>query len=81
MIQIQFACGHDGAISESAMARPVCHCGNTQIAVVKTSRPPRFTGTCTGPHAEYKALDPGVVNVAPAGPLPPFKETSDARTH
>lgn len=81
MIQIQFACGHDGTISESAMARPVCHCGNAQIVTVRPSRPPRFTGTCTGPHAEYRALDPGVVNVAPSGPLPPFKEMPHASPH
>lgn len=69
MIHIWYACGHEGRLSESLMATPICHCGEKQIARVVPSRPPRFVGTVTGPHAEYKALDPGVVNVAPGGPL------------
>ena len=74
MIAIRFACGHEGTISESAMTRPVCHCGNAQIAVVTPSRPPRFVGTCTGPYSEFTNLEPGVVDVAPAGPLLATKE-------
>ena len=50
-------------------AVPTCPCGERQIIGVTPSRPPRFTGTCTGPYATTTALEPGVVNVAPAGPL------------
>lgn len=69
MITIQFACGHEGRLSDAMMTTPICHCGERQIAVVRPSRPPRFVGTVTGPYAEYQALDPGIVNVAPGGPL------------
>ena len=48
---------------------PICACGERQISLVRPSRPPRFVGTVTGPYAEYKALDPIAVNVAPGGPL------------
>lgn len=70
MIRVDFACGHSLAIGDSANAAPRCAaCGEVQVRRVTTSRPPRFTGTVTGPYADFKGLDPGVVNVAPAGPL------------
>lgn len=68
-IRVRFACGHLGAASETATSAPVCPCGETRIARVQV-RPPRFVGACSGPYAETKALDPAVVNVAPAGALP-----------
>mgnify|MGYP001558283210 FL=1 len=68
-IHIGFACGHTISVSDQVNSSPVCHCGTTQITSVRPTRAPRFTGTCSGPHAEYQALTPGVVNVAPAGPL------------
>ena len=69
MIGIRFKCGHSGVLSESFMTSPVCRCGETQIVYVQPSRAPRFTGACTGPHAEFRAVDPAAVNVAPSGPL------------
>ena len=68
MIQVTFRCGHAGTVSETAVTAPVCGCGETQV-VRTVARAPRFRGTCTGPYAETVALDPGVVNVAPSGPL------------
>lgn len=79
MIKIRFSCGHEGQLSDSIQTTPVCPCGERQIAFVQPSRPPRFVGTCSGPYAEFKALDPGIVNVAPSGPLK-LKDPSDART-
>ena len=68
MITVSFACGHDLQVKESATWTPVCHCGSNQVTGVK-ARSPHFVGTVTGPYAEYKALAPGVVNVAPGGSL------------
>lgn len=76
MIQIRYKCGHEGRLSESVSASPRCHCGETQIVYVKTARPPRFSGAASGPYAEFKAVDPAIVNVAPAGPLR-LKERSE----
>lgn len=67
-IGITFACGHQGQASATADAAPVCHCGERQIRRV-VARAPRFVGTCTGPYCETKAVDPAVVDLAPAGPL------------
>ena len=69
MIAIGFKCGHSLSVSDQVNISPVCHCGETQITSVRPSRMPRFTGTVTGPMAEYKALDPGVVDVTTAGPM------------
>lgn len=69
MISFTFACGHRAEFSDQMQVSPRCSCGEIQIVAVVPSRMPRFTGTVSGPYAEYKALDPGVVNVAPAGPL------------
>ena len=69
-IQLVFTCGHTAQIGDRADSSPRCAaCGCVQVARAISSRLPRFTGTCTGPLAEFKALDPGVVNVAPGGPL------------
>lgn len=70
MITVRFACDHSMVISDGANTVPRCVvCGETRVSHVRTSRPPRFVGTCTGPHATFNQLDPGIVNVAPAGPL------------
>ena len=70
MIAIRFSCGHEGQMGDAVFSAPVCTvCGSRQIAVVHPSRPPRFVGACSGPYAEFKALDAAVVNVAPGGPL------------
>lgn len=70
MITVTFACGHRGQVAENATTMPICwQCQQTQVTHVQ-ARPPRFRGTCSGPFAETCALDPGVVNVTTAGPLP-----------
>lgn len=69
MIAIRFACGHAGLISETVHTSPVCACGERTIVMVDPRRMPKFTGTVSGPVAEYKALEPGTVNVAPGGSL------------
>lgn len=76
MIALRFICGHAGSISETATTRPVCQCGETRVARVK-ARAPRFTGTCTGPYAEYRAVEPGGIDVTTAGPLT-LKETKES---
>jgi hypothetical protein len=68
MMTVRFACGHEGRVSETAVTAPVCGCGEMQI-VRTTARAPRFRGACVGPYAETVAIDPGIVNVAPGGPL------------
>jgi hypothetical protein len=69
MIAIRFACGHTLMIGDKAGASPVCACGERQVTMVDPRRMPRFTGTVTGPMAEFKALEPGTVNAAPGGAL------------
>lgn len=69
MIDIRYTCGHTATMSDMAAAAPVCSCGERQIVMVHPRRLPRFVGTVTGPYAEFKALDPGTVNVAPGGSL------------
>ena len=70
LIRVEFACGHTLAMGDRVNASPVCQvCGDTQVRRTHTTRQPRFIGTCTGPYAEHRALEPGVVNVAPGGPL------------
>ena len=68
MITVRFACGHSGQVKETAASHPVCYCGETQVTRTQ-ARAPRFVGTCTGPYAETKALEPGIVNVASSGSL------------
>ena len=74
-MKVRFRCGHDGHVSETADAAPICVCGERQVTRV-FARPPRFRGACSGPYAETKALDPAVVNVAPGGSLPLKPEIS-----
>ena len=69
MIRVRFACGHGGTVSEKATTTPVCPCGETRITRV-VARAPRFRGACSGPYCETVALEPGVVDLAPKGPLP-----------
>ena len=68
-IEITFACGHRGTVSVNADAHPVCPCGETRVTHTK-ARAPVFRGVATGPYCETKAMDPGIVNVAPGGSLP-----------
>lgn len=70
MIEVRFLCDHTLAMGDKVDASPRCPvCGETKVRSVKPNRLPRFTGTVTGPMAEFKGLEPGVVNVATAGPL------------
>lgn len=76
MIEVRFRCGHSAQLGDATTGSPRCQCGETQVTFVKPSRQPRFSGVATGPYAEYKAVDPAVVNVATAGPLR-LKERSE----
>jgi len=67
-MRITFACGHDAQIGDNPSGAPVCACGEKRIQAVKV-RAPRFTGAVSGPYAEFKNLEPAVVNLAPGGPL------------
>lgn len=69
MIEIRWKCGHVAQVSDKTAAAPMCQCGERQIVAVIPKRQPRFVGTVLGPCSEYKALEPGTVNVAPSGPL------------
>ena len=70
MITVVFNCQHSMQLDDKATASPICGiCGERTVRRVTTSRPPRFVGACTGPYAEYKGLEPGIVDVAPKGPL------------
>lgn len=69
-IKIVFGCGRSDSYSEQMQVSPSCPCGgHCHIVRVVPSRMPRFTGTCSGPYADFKALEPGVVDVTTAGPL------------
>lgn len=68
-IRVTFACGHEAVVGSNADAAPSCVlCGEHRVARV-TAPPPRFSGACRGPYAVTTAAQPGVVNVASAGPL------------
>lgn len=68
MITVRFICGH-GAQLGAQQEAPVCpSCGETRVA--RTSAPPpKFRGVASGPYCETVMLDPGIVSVAPKGPL------------
>jgi len=69
-ITLRFACGHVVELDDTVTGEPSCAlCGNSHVARVSTSRPPRFKG-CRGPYADGEAL-PGtaVSEAAPKGPL------------
>lgn len=68
MIRVTFACGHSGETKETVDAPPICGCGETRIRQT-TARAPHFRGACSGPYAETRGVEPGIVNVAPGGPL------------
>lgn len=69
LITLRFACGHTTTVTATATSAPLCVvCGESRVQSVQTP-PPRFTGACRGPYAETTAVEPGIVNVAPAGPL------------
>lgn len=57
MITIRFACGHGFTIDASVSAAPVCPtCGERRVSRVLAPAP-KFTGFCSGPSAESKALE------------------------
>ena len=67
-MRVRFACGHEAPVSLTASSVPTCGCGETRIART-FARAPRFTGACSGPYCETKAVDPVVVDLTSAGPL------------
>ena len=67
-VVVRFACGHGTDVPITATTAPVCHCGETRIQRVQT-RPPTFTGACTGPYAVHKSLEAVPVALAPGGSL------------
>jgi hypothetical protein len=67
-MKVTFACQHTAEIGDNPSGPPVCACGERRIQAVK-ARAPKFTGACSGPFAEFRQLDPVVVNLAPGGPL------------
>jgi len=69
MIAVRWACGHHGSVSPTSDVTPRCpECGEHRVQSVKT-RAPRFTGACSGPYAEMKALEAISVSLADKGPL------------
>ena len=68
MIRLTFGCGHSSTIDEKATSASCPICGNRHVMRV-FARPPQFIGACSGPYAESKAVEPGIVNVAAKGPL------------
>lgn len=66
---VTFGCGHRADVPSNLATAPVCPtCGDRRVTHVKT-RPPSFTGACTGPYATFKALDAMPVSLAPQGSL------------
>ena len=64
-MQVIFRCGTSQKVDPDKTPSPICgHCGTHVIARVEGARMPRFTGTCTGPYADTKRLDPIAVNLA-----------------
>jgi hypothetical protein len=61
-IRVRFRCGHEGTVAINAASTPVCACGETVIART-FARAPRFVGAVSGPYAETKSVDPGVVRL------------------
>ena len=75
-IRVRFACGHESMVGDNAASTPVCGCGETRIART-FARAPRFVGACSGPYATTRNIEPGVVNLAPAGSLILKQESVD----
>lgn len=71
-VRLLFRCGHAAPMSEKrGDTCPLC--GVRGVTAILADAPeekhPRFTGTCSGPHATTTALDPIAVNLAPGGSL------------
>jgi predicted RNA-binding Zn-ribbon protein involved in translation (DUF1610 family) len=68
-ITVRFTCGHGTTVGEQVTTAPTCPtCGETRIART-LARPPRFTGACSGPYCESKAVEPAIVDLTQAGSL------------
>jgi hypothetical protein len=65
-MRVTFACGHDADVPDAVSVAPMCGCGEKRVQSVK-ARAPKFTGSCTGPYAQAKALEP--IRVSLARPL------------
>ena len=70
-MRLDFSCGHTLTAEDGAAIEPTCPaCSCRQVSHVQV-RPPRFVGSCTGPHAEFVPdVKPVKVDLAPSGPLP-----------
>jgi hypothetical protein len=71
-LRLLFKCDHVAPFSEKR--GDVCpFCGTRGVTAILADSPdekhPRFTGTCSGPHATTVALEPIAVNLAPGGAL------------
>lgn len=67
MVTVRFRCGHVHRVDPDKAV--VCQtCGEHGVALTLHAEPPRFSGTCSGPHAAYQKLDPMAVSLA-AKPL------------
>lgn len=66
---VTFRCGHSQTVPATIAAAPTCVTCRERIIARVNGAQPHFTGTCSGPFCETKALDPAVVSVAPGGVL------------
>jgi len=55
MITITFTCCGETKTATGAETQLVCRCGRSVIETIVAPQP-RFTGTVTGPHAQYQNL-------------------------
>ena len=63
---ITYRCGHSTTQPATIQACPACGtCGETVVSRVKDAQP-HFVGTVRGPFAEFKALEPVIVDLKPA---------------
>lgn len=64
-IRVRFACGHEQAVDITSAVAPRCFCGESRISRA-FARAPKFTGAVTGPYAETKSVEPGIVTLSDA---------------
>ena len=67
-VTVRFACGHTLGLESVGDVLPMCGCGETRVQHVQAPVP-RFRGACSGPVADTKNVEAGVVTLATAGPL------------
>lgn len=57
MVTVTFLCGHTRQMTGAETGDLVCGCGERQVTKIDAPDP-HFIGHVTGPHAEFKNLDP-----------------------